>query len=147
MSMRYGTPMIGIQRRCSLVTILRIQKSGIVGVKAINSRFTCPEKEVPFFANSRRKNGFQPVEGPYFCLEQQKKKNEPVKKNAILGHVNRLKIFSSVSNIDFKKSWKSSTNWGGLQPPSLKSPLASLAEALKKNRKCCLCNINKTIKI
>ena len=48
-----------------------------------------------FFADSRRKNGFQPVKSAYFCAGQQKKRTarkEPVKRTAILGHVNRLII-------------------------------------------------------
>ena len=41
-----------------------------------------------FFADSRRKNGFQQVKSSFFCVGQQKK--EPVKRTAISGHVNRL---------------------------------------------------------
>ena len=33
-----------------------------------------------FFADSRRKRGFQPVKSPYFCVGQ-KKKNELLEKN------------------------------------------------------------------
>ena len=56
-----------------------------------SSRFTCPEKAVLFnrsfravffffFADSRRKKGFRPVENLYFCVGQQKKK-ELLEKN------------------------------------------------------------------
>ena len=54
------------------------------------SRFTCPEKAdlfssslqgvLFFFADSRRKKGFQPVKSLYFCVGQQKKK-ELLEKN------------------------------------------------------------------
>ena len=59
-------------------------------VKQSISRFTCPEITVSFsdsfqvalffFADSRRKKGFQLVKSFHFCLGQQKKK-EPLEKN------------------------------------------------------------------
>ena len=63
--------------------------------KTAISWFTCPEKAVlfSFFADSRRKKGFQPVKNLYFCVGQQKKRaarKEPVKRTAILEYVNQL---------------------------------------------------------
>ena len=74
------------------------------------SRFTCPKIAVLFtgsfqavlfylltqavlffFADSSRKKGSQRVKSFYFCIGQQKKK-EPVKRTAILGHVNWLNL-------------------------------------------------------
>ena len=56
-------------------------------------RFTCPEKTVlfnsSFYADSRRKNGFQPNESLCFCVGQQKKRTNK-KRTDILEHVNRL---------------------------------------------------------
>ena len=39
-----------------------------------------------FFADSRRKYGYQPVKSLYFCVDQQKG-------TAILGHVNLLNVY------------------------------------------------------
>ena len=49
-----------------------------------------------FFADARRKEGFQPVKNLFFGVGQQKKKEllekEPVKITALLGYVNRLGV-------------------------------------------------------
>ena len=56
------------------------------------SRFTCPKiavhftgsfQAVFFFADSKRKNSFQPVKNLCFCISQQKK--EPLEKNRYFG--------------------------------------------------------------
>ena len=51
-------------------------------------------RAVIFLADSKRKKGFQPVEGLYFRVVQPKEKRaagkEPVKRTAMLEHVNRL---------------------------------------------------------
>ena len=38
-----------------------------------------------FFADSRKKKGFQPAKSLYFCVGQQKKKKEPLEKNRDFG--------------------------------------------------------------
>ena len=57
---------------------------------------------VLFFANSSRKNDFQPVKSSYFCVGKQKKKKKnrlkrTAKKNAFLEHVNRISVASDVN--------------------------------------------------
>ena len=72
--------------------------------KKIIRRFTCPKKAVlfsKFFSSSlfinflcllRQKKGSQPVKSRFVCVGQKKKnaQKEPVKRIAILRHVNRL---------------------------------------------------------
>ena len=48
------------------------------------------KRAVLFFADSRRKKGFQPIKSLYCCEGQQKKKKNCLKRIAILEHVNRL---------------------------------------------------------